>query len=166
MLLECIGPEYEDALRLDEIPDRVRHRPGPEDRREAGDGGRVAEPGAVVDVRRLERHPGELLHQVVLLVRCPGGGEAGHLVGFVGPELLRDQIVRLVPGRLDECAVLLDQRLREAIRAVDEFMGITSFGAELAPVDGCALPVRHVKDLAVANDKVEPAPGAAVRACR
>ncbi len=126
----------------------------------------MAEPGAVVDVRGLEDHSRKLLHQVVLLVRCPGRREAGHLFGLVGPELLYDQVVCLVPGRLDERAVLLDERLSESIRAVYKFVGVAPFWAEFAPVDGCALPVRHVNDLAVADDKVEPAPGAAVRACR
>ncbi|KAF5042194.1 hypothetical protein DSECCO2_515190 [anaerobic digester metagenome] len=106
----------------------------------------------MVDVRGLENNPGELLHQVVLLVRCSGGGEAGYLVGFVGTELLRDQVVGFVPGRLDKPAVLLDQRFREAVGAVDKFVGIASFGAEFATVDGRALPVRHVKDPAVPDD--------------
>jgi len=51
------------------------HRPGAETHRETCDGGRMAEPRAMVDIVRAQHLARELLHQVILFVRAFGGGE-------------------------------------------------------------------------------------------
>ncbi len=50
VLLEGVGPDDEDALRLGDVENRVGHRTGPERCGKPRDGGCMAEPGAVVDV--------------------------------------------------------------------------------------------------------------------
>jgi hypothetical protein len=155
VLLEGVGAEDEEALRFGDVEDRVGHRTRAEGARKTGDGGRVAEPGAVVDVPGLHDAAGELHHQVVLFVRDPGRCERGKLVGLVGLELLCDQVVSLVPGRLDELAVLLDERLRQAVGAVHELVGVGALRADLPLVDRGAAVRCCADNLPVLDDKVK-----------
>ncbi len=123
----------------------------------------MAETGAVVDVGGLEDRTGKLLHQVVLFVGDTGRSKAGTLFTLVLLEILSDQLVCLVPAGLDKLPILLDERLGQPVRAVDEFMGIGSLGAELAFVDRVALPGLDADNLLVHDNKVEAAPGSAIR---
>jgi hypothetical protein len=140
VLLECVGPDNEEDVRIGDVLDRLGHRTGAEGAGEADHGRGVAEAGAVVHVRGLHGHARELLHQVVLFVRDTGRGERHALLSLVLLELLGHQVKRLVPGRLDELAVLLDQRGRQPVLGVDELPGIVALGAELAFVDRAPLP--------------------------
>ena len=124
---------------------------------------RMAETGAVVDVGGLQDRTGELLHQVVLLVGDTGRCKACHLFALVGLELRRNQLVGLVPARLDKLPILLDERFGEPVGTVDEFICIGPLGAELAFVDRVALPGCDSDNLLVLDNKVEAAPGSAIR---
>ena len=123
----------------------------------------MAEPGAVVDVGGLENRTGKLLHQVVLFVGDTGRSKACTLLALVLLEILGDQLVGLVPARFLELAVLLDERLGQPVRAVDEFVGIVALGAELAFVDRVTVPGLDADNLLVLDNKVEAAPGSAIR---
>ena len=70
----------------------------------------------------LQPRPGELLDQVVLLVRQPGGGEESDRLRAVPldppPQARRDRLERVLPRRLVELAVVAAyERLGEAVGA-------------------------------------------------
>jgi hypothetical protein len=119
-------------------------------------------PLAVVDVRGLDRDTGELRYQVVLLVRDTGRREETDLVGLVAFQLGGNELDGLVPARLDELAVLLDERLGQPVGRIDELPGIVPLRAEFALVDGVPVPRRYADDLLVLHDKVEAATGPAI----
>ena len=74
-----------------------------------------------------------------------------------------DQLVGFVPARLDKFPILLDERLCQAVGAVDEFCGIVALRAELAVVNRVAVPWRYADNLLVLDNKVEAATGPAIR---
>ncbi len=78
-------------------------------------------------------------------------------------ELLGDQLVCLVPARLDKLPILLDERLCQAVRTVDKFRGIVALRAELAVIDRIAVPRCYADNLLVLDNKVEAATGPAIR---
>src|SRR5512138_495090 len=123
----------------------------------------MAEPGAVVDVGCLEHCPGELLHQVVLLIGDTGRCKAGGLLALVFLEVLDDDLVGLVPAGLNELAILFDEWLGQPVRSIDELPGIVALGAELALVDRVTVPGLDADNLFVLDNKVESAPGSAIR---
>ena len=123
----------------------------------------MAETGAVVDVGGLQDSPGKLLHQVILLVGDPCRSKAGHLFALVGLELRSNQLVSLIPAGLDKFPILLDERLCQAVRAVNKFSSIVAFRAELAVVNRVAVPWRYADNLLVLDNKVEAAAGPAIR---
>ena len=91
--------------------------------------GRVAEACAVVDVVGLHEQAGELLLDVAVLVGCLGRAEGGEGAPVLD-ELLRHQVKRLVPGRLAERAVFLDERRRQPVGGVDEGRAEAALDAE------------------------------------
>ena len=89
---------------------------------------------------RAEPDPGELLDQVVLLVRQAGGGEdadrlrpSGGSITPFSPSAATCE--RVLPGGRVELAVLAaDERLGQAVRVVDEVEGEAALDAEVALV--------------------------------
>ena len=73
---------------------------------EGGHGRGVTQPRAVIDVVGAQGGPHQLLEEVRLLVGALGRAEAGEGAGAVGfldlAEPPRDEVERLVPGRLAE----------------------------------------------------------------
>ena len=87
MLLRRVGVDDKECSRLlGHIVHRVTHRSGSERHSQPGHGGRMAEPGAMVDITGQENLPGEFLQQIILLVGAFGRRHHAKSLraGFVG----------------------------------------------------------------------------------
>ena len=168
--LNRVCPDHEDEVRVREVLEGVRRGTGAEREREPRDGRPVADARAVVDVVGLKGHPREFLQGVALFVRRPArdleaeGLRPELLVGLL--ELRGDETERLVPGRLHELAVLLDEGLCQPVGALDEFPAGCSLGAEFSLVDRAPLVGFYPHEFAVVHHKVKAAPYTAVGAGR
>ena len=93
----------------------------------------MADARAGIDVVRAERHADEFLHEVVFLVRAARRRDAADriaaVLGFDALQILRDVIVGLVPRRLDEVAVVADERLPQAVGVVVKFERVAALEA-------------------------------------
>ena len=166
--LDAVRADHEDDVGVLDILEGVRRGAGAEREREPRDGRSVADTRAVVDVVGLEGHPREFLHDVALFVRSPARdleaeGVRPVLVADLR-ELRGDEIISLVPGSLDELAVLLDEGLCQTVGALDELPAGCSLGAEFALVDRAPLVGFDTHEFAIVHHKVESAPYAAVGA--
>ncbi len=168
--LNGVRPYQEDDVGVQEVLEGVRRGTRAEREREPCDGRPVADTRAVVDVVGLEGHPGEFLHDVAFLVRGPArnlepeGLRPELFVGLL--ELRGDQVVGLIPGRLLELAVLLDEGRCQPVGALHELPAGGSLGAEFSFVHRAPLQRFHSYELAVVHHEVEPASYTAVRAGR
>ena len=106
------GADHHDAIRLQGIRERRRHRTGADAFHQRCDRRGMAEPGAVIDVVGPEAAPHQLLEQVSLLVGALGRAEAGQrlaavrVVIFTRPD--GGALHRLIPGRLAEDGQRID----------------------------------------------------------
>ena len=81
--LAGVGADDEDRVGLFEVLERVGHGAAAQRLAQAGDGARVAEPRAVVDVLRADDGAHELLEEVVVLVGAARRREPDERVGAV-----------------------------------------------------------------------------------
>jgi len=128
----------------------------------------MADPGAVVHVVREEPDSGDFLHDVAFLVRRAAGdlepeGLRPVLIGGL-PEFLCHQVEGFIPACLHEFAVLLDEGLREAVRAVHEFVACHALRAELPLVDRAAAIGLYTNQLSIVHHQVQSASDSAIRA--
>jgi len=65
---------------------------------QTGHGGRMSEPGTVVDVVGAQHSPAQLLHNIIVFVGTLGGGYQCNLIGSVTLELIGNQIKSFIPG--------------------------------------------------------------------
>ncbi len=123
----------------------VRHGAASKGHRQTGDGGAVSETGAVVDVVRSQGGAGHLLEEVVLLVRALGRGQDADCIrSMFLLHLLQafcHRFQSFIPRGLPKCPVLLDERLRKPVGAVDIIEPESAFDAGPAPVHA-EVPVR------------------------
>ena len=124
MVFRGIGAGDEDDIGLLDIGDGVCHGATSECCGQTGHGGAMSEPGAMIDVVRLEHRPGKLVGDVVFFIGDAGRGEHAHAVSAVGIadrfELTGHQIDGLLPGGFAKCTVLFDQGIGEPLVAGDE----------------------------------------------
>ena len=126
----------------------------------------MAEAGAVVDVVGAHEGAGELLDQVVVLVRGLGAGE-GAEVAAVLDELVGNEVQGLVPGGGLETAVATDEGGGEAVGVVDEGDPEAPLDAEQAEGGAVGGVVVDVSDAAgVVGAEQDAAAHAAVGADR
>ena len=102
-----VGAGDEDDVRgVLHLAHRAGGRRGVERPLHRRDRGRMAQPGAVVDVVGAERSAEQPHEEVVLFIGALGRGEAGERVAaaraFDAQQLLRGELEGLVPGRLAE----------------------------------------------------------------
>jgi hypothetical protein len=102
-----------------------------------------------------ESGPAKLLEHVVVFIGAPGRGEEADAVPtMLGSNVFQarhGEIECLFPRGLFQAPIPADQRSGEAVRAMDEFVGIPSFDAELAPIHGSSLQ-RHRSDQATVHN--------------
>lgn len=166
--LDGIGPDHQQAVGPLDVVEAVGAAGEPEGCREAGGGGGVAEPGAVVDVVGADDHPHELLDEVVVLVGGAGRGDrrhgirASHVDGRT--QSSGDVGQGLVPADRFQGAVAPQQGLGEPFRGRAESVGEAALRAGVSVVDWAVPGGQHCRDLAVLGDHVEGAAHAAVAA--
>ena len=128
----------------------------------------MAEPRAVVYVVGAYDGPRKFLHEVVVLVGSLRRRQESQGVGAMRllclPQVVGDKLQRLVPLSLPEPIPVLDQRLRQPVRMVDELVGTPAFDAEFAR-PRATLVWEDTHNLPVSNLEVEDAAHAAVDAC-
>src|SRR5581483_3872202 len=123
--LAGVGAPQEDDLGLLDLLVRARPAPRSEHRRQPGDARGVSRAVAAVDVVAAEDGAGELLGDVVHLVRALRAAEETErpraVIGDDTPQAGRGAVERLVPRRGAEAggpAALTDQWLGESMMAV------------------------------------------------
>ncbi len=156
--LDGVRAPYEDKVGVEDVLERVSGRARAEGQGKPRHRRPVANAGAVVDVVSLEGDPRPLLHDVAVLVRRPAGNLESQ---GLRPELLvcllelaRDEAEGLVPGGFHELVALLDERLGQPVRAVDELPAGGALGAKLALVYRAALVGLDADQPAVIDDEV------------
>lgn len=91
----------------------------------------------MVDVVGAQDGPGKLLQQVIFFVAAFGRRQYADPVrtvaGFDPVELFRNQVKGIVPGGGPEPALTSNQGVGQPFGAVDEFMGVPAFDAEVVP---------------------------------
>src|SRR4051794_13825765 len=114
MRLPGIAPPEDDDIRLLDLLIGGRPAAHSEDCRQTDDAGGVSGPVAAIDVVAAHRQPGELLRQVVHLVRRFGAAEEAEglwtLLLDSGPEAGSGPVERLVPAGGPKSAVFTDER--------------------------------------------------------
>ena len=170
MRLGRVGPRDQDAAGAVEVLQRIRPPGQAEARAQAGGGRRVADPRAVVNVVAPEADAHELLDEVVLLVRRPGGRDHADRGGSVRrrdpphPPGRRGQ--RLVPGRRAKAACPPHERDRQAVVRGGEAVREAPLHAGVAPVHRPRAARGHRGDATAADVDVEGAADAAEAAGR
>ena len=98
----------------------------------------VAYTRAAIDVVGADHRPHEFLHEVVLLIRTTRTADPRDavrtVVGLQLRELVGDEVVRFVPSRWHELAILLQERRADAVRVVVKAEGITALQAGMSLV--------------------------------
>ena len=134
-----VGADDEDEIRVIDARDVVGHGPAAQGCLQPGDGGGVAQAGAVIHVvgGKLPAH--EFLEQVVVFVGGLGRGEPRQRIAAMlcldGAKTLGHQGDRLLPAGGDQLAILADQRRGEALLALDEVKAKAPLDAEQPLVD-------------------------------
>ncbi len=135
VLLGGIGPTDQEHVGFAQVVGRVRHRADVELFAHRGDSRGVTESGAVVD-RVGPDLAGDLLEEVVLLVRTVRRGEKAQCFGAMFfddlREVLDDAIIGLLPGGGNQMAVLPDHRLGESIVCIEHLEPGDALRTELA----------------------------------
>ncbi len=115
MVFAGIRSPQEDHIGLFDLPVRARAPARSKDRRQTDDARSVSGPITAIDVVRAERHPGQLLRQVVHLVGRLGAAEDAQCVrpvlGDVATEPLGGAVECFVPRGGTERPVVAHQRL-------------------------------------------------------
>ena len=168
MRLARVGADNEHRLGLFQVDERVGHGAAAQRLGQTGDGGGMAEAGAVVDVVGAHHGAHELLEDVVLFVGAAGRRETGDSVGPVlvpdGPEALGDNAQRLVPAGRHQLAAPAHQWSGEPVGVVDELEAVAALHAEVALAGPLADRRDHAHHLALVDQQLDVAAAAAVRA--
>lgn len=145
-----IGADDEDEIRVIDARDVVGHGAAAERRLQPGDGGGVAQAGAVIHVvgGKLPAH--EFLEQVVVFVGGLGRGEPSQRIAAMlcldGTKALGHQGDRLLPTGGHQLAILADQRCGEALLALDKVKAKAPLDAEQPLVDRGVAVALHIAD--------------------
>ncbi len=162
-----VGADHQNELGMLHIVDLVAHRARAHPFEQRGHAGRMAQPGAVIDVVAAEAGAHQLLEQVGLFVAAFGRAETGQrLVAVAGTqvfELAGGEIERFFPGGLAEGvapvalvrqqsrvfrhARLADQRPGQALRVVRVVEAKAAFDAQAAVVGGAIAALDADDDL-------------------
>src|SRR5512143_990539 len=121
----------------------------------------------VIDIVRADPRADEFLEEVVFLIGASRGGEPADGIGAVllldGTQLLGNKAERLVPGSGNKRTVLLDERRREPVGAVNETVSVPPLDAEPSFVDRVR-PRGDAHHFVPAHMQCEVAPASAVGA--
>jgi len=166
-----VRSDAQEHLRILVFADGVGAGSGPERRGQTGDGRRMTDSGAMVDIVRLENSPEQLLHVVGIFVDAASAADAGDGIRTMlcddFPEPACDEIKCFIPGCFAKLTVLLaNQRCFEPILRIDEIVAKAALDAQLAIVRRTVLDGSHLDDLLALDMKVELAAHAAVRTGR
>ena len=128
MSFRHVGSDAEEHLGVLVLGNGVGAGARSERRGQTGDGRRMADAGAVVDIVGLKNSPEQLLHVVGIFINAARATDSGNGVRpMLGNDFLKlcgYQIQRLIPGGLAKLAVFLtNQRRGESVFRVNEIVG-------------------------------------------
>ena len=119
MVLSGICPTHQNGPGALDIVERAGREAGTKDLLQCCRTRRVADPGTAVDVVGADDSAGELLREIVILVRCARGSEDADTVGSVLLNQLAqppgDEGPRLVPRDTPPILTIANHRLRDAV---------------------------------------------------
>ena len=135
VVLGRIAAADEKARGVLDVVEGICRRAGAEGLLHAGGGRRVADAGAAIHVVRAEHDTGELLREIVLLVRPPRRAEDAEAVGagFLddAAEVVRDALDGFGPRDFAPFAGLANHRLSDTVSGVRKVEGVAAFHAEM-----------------------------------
>jgi hypothetical protein len=161
-----VGTDYENAVRILYLRDRVRHGSTSESGGKTCHRSGVSKTGAVINVVGPKPHSRKFLKEIVFLIGAFGWSQKGQAISAVSVVYLFQSggriVEGLVPGALLESTVLADHGGRESVRAVDEFVAIPTFDAEFALIHGIGLGRESPQELSVKDFQQQLASAPAV----
>ena len=146
MRLGEVGADGKDALRVFQIQQVVGHGSGAKRRSKAHYGRRMAEPGAVVHIRRTQE-AGHLLHEVVLLViaagRCQEAQRFWPVLAEIPGKPLRHQVQSFIPCYRNKPVANLFQGILQPLFMVQDLQESIALGTERPLASGV---IGHIFD--------------------